>query len=124
MVDPQHFQVFPDHAEYRPVAEVTLPQGVDLITAAINHAREHRQCNLLIDITSLTGFESPSLTTRYYFMEEWAGAARAFVRVAVVAPADMIDPRRFGITVAANNNLTANVFTSATEALAWLRSLP
>ena len=36
----------------------------------------------------------------------------------------MIDPRKFGITVAANNNLTANVFTAATEALAWLRNLP
>ena len=88
------------------------------MTAAINHAREHRQSNLLLDVTSLTGFKSPSLASRFYFMEEWARAARAFVRVAMVAPAAMIDPRKFGITVAANNNLTANVFTSNAEALA------
>jgi hypothetical protein len=42
----------------------------------------------------------------------------------MVAPPQMIDSRKFGVTVAANNNQTADVFTSATEALAWLRSLP
>ena len=32
----------------------------------------------------------------------------------------MLDPDRFGITVARNRGLFANVFTSETEALAWL----
>ena len=74
-----HFQIFPDHAEYRPVAEVTLPQGVEMITTGINYAREQQQTNLLLDVTGLTGFDSPSLAARYYFMEAWARAARALL---------------------------------------------
>ena len=118
------FEILPDHAEYRPVAKVTLEQAVQLVTAAINHAREQQQRNLLLDLTGLTGFESPSLGRRYFFIEEWARAARAYVRVAMVTRPEMIDPQKFGITVAANNSQTFDVFASKNEALAWLRSLP
>ena len=106
------------------MGEVALPELARMITGAINHAREDQQRNLLVDITGLTGFEAPSLASRYFYVEAWARAAHAFVRVAMVAPPRVIDSRKFGVTVAANNNLTADIFTSADEALAWLRSLP
>ena len=118
------FEILPDRAEYRPVAKVTLSEAVEIVTAGINHAREHHQRNLLLDLTGLTGFESPSLGQRFFFIQEWARAARAYVRVAMVARAEMIDPQKFGITVAANNRQTFDVFASKDEALAWMRSLP
>ena len=124
MSDLPGFKTFPDHAEYRPVAELSRHEAFQWITAAINHARETQQQNLLLDITGLTGFESPGLGQRFFYIEEWARAARAYVRVAFVARSEMIDPHKFGITVAANNNLTADIFTSGEEALAWLRGLP
>jgi len=117
------FEILPDHAVYRPAGRVTLEEAIRMVTAAITHAREQQQRNLLIDITGLTGFESPSLARRYFFMEEWARASRAYVRLAMVARPEMIDPQKFGITVAANNSQTADVFASTDEALAWLRRL-
>jgi hypothetical protein len=32
----------------------------------------------------------------------------------------MIDPAKFGVTVAANRGLVSNVFTTEAEAVAWL----
>ena len=76
-VDLPSFQILSDHAAYRPAGRVTLEEGVRMITAAISRARERKQRNLLIDITGLTGFESPGLGRRYFLMEEWARVARA-----------------------------------------------
>jgi len=124
MSDLPGFKIFPDHAEYRPVAELSRHEAFQLITAVINHARGIQQQNLLLDITGLTGFEPPGLGQRYFYIEEWARAARAYVRVAVVARSEMIDAHKFGVIVAANNNFTTDVFTSVEKALAWLRGLP
>jgi hypothetical protein len=115
-------QIFPGHAECRLVACLNLQEAFQLITATIARAREQEISNLLLDITGMTGFAPPSLGQRFYFFEEWARAARARVRVAFVAPAAMIDERKFGITVAANNNFTAEAFTCAEKALAWLQT--
>lgn len=123
MIDFRQFEVFPDHAECRLSAKVSIHEAAQMITAAIVHAREKEQRNLLLDITELFGFEPPGVGQRFFFFEEWARAARARVRVAFVARPEMIDARKFGITVAANNNFTAEAFTSKPEALAWLSGL-
>jgi hypothetical protein len=120
MTESRHFEVFPDHAECRLVGRANLQEAAQMITAAIVHAREQDQRNLLLDITGLTGFAPPGVGQRFFFFEEWARAARARVRVAFVARPEMIDSRKFGITVAANNNFTAEAFTSTAEAMAWL----
>jgi preprotein translocase subunit YajC len=41
----------------------------------------------------------------------------------MVARAEMIDPKKFGVTVAANSGLVGDVFESEEKALAWLRSV-
>ena len=117
------FQIFPDYAEYRPRATVTLDEGVRLATAAIKHAREQEQRKLLLDLSGLTGFESPGLGKRYFVVEEWARAAQGYVSMAVVLRPEMIDPQKFGITVAANNSQVVDVFGTREEALEWLRGL-
>jgi hypothetical protein len=123
MTDSRQFEVFPDHAECRLVATASLHEAAQMITAAIAHAREQGHEDLLLDITELFGFAPPGVGQRFFFFEEWARAARAQVRVAFVSRPEMIDSRKFGITVAANNNFTAEAFTSREEALAWLRGL-
>lgn len=78
--------------------------------------------NLLVVTSDLTGFEPPSIFDRYDFVRKWARVAGGAVRVAMVARPEMIDPRKFGVTVAANHGLIADVFESEDEALAWLLS--
>jgi hypothetical protein len=50
----------------------------------------------------------------------WADEASGGVRLAMVARAEMIDPEKFGVTVAANRGLVSNIFTTELEARAWL----
>ena len=66
-------------------------------------------------------FDSPDIATRYFFIHEWARAAGGCVFVVLVARPEMIDPQKFGVTVAANAGLTSEVFDSEEEARAWLQ---
>jgi hypothetical protein len=122
MNQPERFSVGDSHAEYRPTGRMSLRQAVQLITEAITYARDHQLRNLLIDTTHLTGFPPPSLFDRYFFIKEWAGASRGAVRVVLVARPEMIDAGKFGVMVAANHGLIADVFVSDDEALRWLKA--
>jgi hypothetical protein len=123
MSELEHFEIVGDHAEYRPTGQVTLLQCVKLVASAIACAREQQQPNLLVIMLGLTGFRPPDIATRYFFIKEWARAAGGVVRVAMVVRREMIDPQKFGVIVAANSGLIAEVFESEKEALSWLKSL-
>jgi hypothetical protein len=116
----ENFEIMQDYAVFKPVGPVVLEQAIQLVKSAIIKARESRIHKLLIDITGLTGFDPPSVTARYSLIHEWAQAAGGIVRVAVVAPKEMIDLEKFGGTVAGNVGLHADVFISEVEALTWL----
>lgn len=120
MSELQHFEIVGDHAESRPTGQVSVDQVVQLVTSAIARAREQHIGKLLVDTRGLTGFESPSIIARYYFVRKWAEASGRVVRLALVARPEMVDPQKFGVTVAANLGFIADVFTSEDEALAWL----
>ena len=70
----------------------------------------------------LTGFESPSLSERYFLVEKWARTANGAVRLALVIRPHMIDPQKFGVTVAVNRRLIGDVFVTEASAIAWLDS--
>jgi hypothetical protein len=123
MTNPENFQVQAGIAVFRPSGETTLGQGIEMVTGAINEARQLGIRKLLVVTTGLTGFASPSLGTRYFFIHEWAKTAQGRVSVALVARAEMIDPQKFGVAVANSAGLTTDVFTSEADALAWLRRL-
>jgi hypothetical protein len=123
MSELEHFEMVGDHAEYRPTGQVTQAEMAQMVGSAIDLARERQVRNLLVVITGLAGFESPNIIDRYFFIKEWARAADRFVRVAMVARREMIDPQKFGVTVAANNGMVAEIFESEEAALAWLKSL-
>ena len=119
----KHFEIVDDHAEYRPTGQVSLDKAVQMVAAAIALTREQNLRKLLVVTSGLTGFEPPDIVTRYFFVREWARAADRVVRIAMVARPEMIDPQKFGVTVAANNGLIADVFESEKDALAWLQNL-
>src|SRR5262245_47537520 len=119
-----HFEILKERAVFRPTGQVSsMEQAVELVTAAITFARSLHIRKLLVDISNVTGFESPDVVSRYFYIHEWARAAGGLVRVALVARPEMIDPRKFGSTVAANVGFIADVFTTEEEALNWLQAL-
>jgi hypothetical protein len=105
---------------YRPAGSVWFDKAVALVRAAIAVARSNQARDLLVDTTALTGFPSPDTFQRFLAAVEWAVEAGASLRLAMVARAEMIDPEKFGVTVAANRGLVSNIFTTELEARAWL----
>ena len=116
------FKMLGDHAEYRPTGELSLAQAARLITSGIKFAREHQVKKFMVVTLGIAGFQPPNVIQRYYFIHDWAKASAHSVQVAVVAHPHMIDPQKFGVTVALNIGFTSDVFTSEAEALTWLRS--
>jgi hypothetical protein len=115
-----YFKIQYDYSEYRPTGHVSLDQMTQLVTSALLFAREQQVKNLLVDTSSLTGFNSPPLPERYFFIKAWAKAAGRSVRAAFVALPEMIDEQKFGVTVAENNGFKADIFPKEEEALIWL----
>ncbi len=122
MSELQDFGIVADHAEYRPMGELSLARAIRLITSGIDLARERKLKKLMVSTLGLSGFQPPNVIQRYDFIHEWAKASAYDVHVAVVAHPEMIDPQKFGVTVALNIGFVSNVFTSEDEALTWLRN--
>jgi hypothetical protein len=101
----------------------TFPSGVHLVRDAIAQAHEQRISRLMLVITETTGYDVPSLSMRLATMREWAEAANGFVRLVVVCRPEFIDPHKFGVTMAANFGMQAEVFCSEADGMAWLRQL-
>jgi hypothetical protein len=62
------------------------------------------------------------LADRYFLAEEWAQAAGGKVRVAIVAPSELIHPGKFGMRVANEMGAVADIFTDEAVARKWLLS--
>ena len=105
---------------YRPVGIVSFDEAVALVCAAIEAARRNQVRELLVDTTALTGFPPPKTFSRFLAVVAWANEARGGVRLAIVARAEMIDPNKLGVTIAANRGLESNIFTTEAEARVWL----
>ena len=111
-----------DLALYRPVGFVRFDEVVAGVRAAITFACSIPARDLLVDTTSLTGFPSPDVFQRFLAAVGWAEEAMGRLHLAMVARAEMIDPQKFGVTVAANRGLTSNIFLTEAEARAWLNA--
>ena len=107
---------------FRPHGDSSLIEAVDLITRAIAYCRERCVNRLLVNVTGLTGVPVPSLVDRFLMVEEWAQEAQGMVLVVLVVHAEYIHPEKFGVRVAADFGLAADVYTSETDALKWLLS--
>lgn len=107
-------------AFYRPTGEVTLAKATQLCDQAIAYARDRRVPKLFINAKGLSGFPSPTLAERYFLARQWANTAGGKVQLALVVHQSMIDPEKFGIMVARNVGMNAEVFPEEDTALDWL----
>jgi hypothetical protein len=117
---PERFEIGEGHAIHRPEGSVSFQEAGELLSQAIVYCRENGIRRLLIDTTKLTGFGPIDTAERYTIGERLARAAMAAVKVAMVVRQELLDPARFGITVARNRGLFSNAFTSESEAWEWL----
>jgi hypothetical protein len=111
-----------DYAAFRLTGQYTLEKAVDLVNEAISYCKENDFDRLLVNVTDVTGFPSPTTTERFQFATQWALTAAGRVILAMVAPLELIDPERIGVTMGTNRGLRSEVFTDETEAIAWLCS--
>ncbi len=116
----EYTKIIADCAFSRPAGRVTLAQATTLVAEAILLARSQNVPKLLFNALGLTGFPSPTLAERYFFARRWAAIAQGRVQLALVVESRMIDPERFGVTVARNAGMDAEVFDNEPAALAWL----
>ena len=107
---------------YRPVGEVSFEQAVDMVADAMRHARSLGLADLLANTTRLTGYNAPSVFARYAMATKWAENTGSSLRVALVAPAEIVDPQKIGVLMMQNRGGNGDVFTNETDALAWLDS--
>lgn len=110
------------YAVFRATGETTLEDAVAAVTSAIVSAREQSIKNLLVDIVGLVGFEPPTHGERYLFVTEWANASQGLVRMALIVERRMIDPRKYGVSVAHSLGFAGNVFVTENAAIEWLLS--
>jgi hypothetical protein len=119
---PEFFAIFAGYACFRPVKQVSLDEATELVCTAVAFARENLLGRLLVDITHLTGFDPPTTFDRFKMACQVAGGGGNYVKIAVVAKAEFIDPERFGIAVAQNLGTRAEIFTVEDQAITWLMS--
>lgn len=117
-------KIIGDCAFCRPAGETTLETAVQLVEAALIQTREQKLPKLLFNGQRLTGIRSPSLPDRYFISRQFAAAAQGRVQLALVLERQLIDPEKFGIQVARNSGMQADVFDNEPDALAWLLLRP
>ncbi len=120
------------HVEQKPdYLLITVRGGFDLQSAketsrhSLKLLESHKQSKALVDIRNMTG---PLSTMERYdyatFLAEIHAqhvlATGAPLQVAYVGSESVIDPGRFGETVAANRGVHIKATTEMSEALAWL----
>jgi hypothetical protein len=110
-----------DIGVFRLDGDASLDRAVKDISDAIAAAREAGVRKLLVDSRD-SGLARIGLADRHRMIREWADVGQGMVVVAMLASPGLLDPERFGITVAANFGLVSDVFTAEEPALAWLRS--
>ena len=97
-------------------------QGLlDLLNEALEYAARNGVQAVLVDINDVVG--EPSTAERFEIGEAFAEiqlGKETIVAIAVVGREPLIDPERFGETVALNRCAVGKVFTDMAEAVSWL----
>jgi hypothetical protein len=111
-----------DHVRLTCRGDFCFKDALQMIEAAFAAAINSGRPAVLIDALDLGG--APPTTLERFDMGAYAAKRqhreRKLVRIAVVGEEPMIDPCRFGETVARNRGAMVGVFTDFGEALAWL----
>ncbi|HNQ72365.1 MAG TPA: hypothetical protein PKN95_02015 [Verrucomicrobiota bacterium] len=107
---------------FRPTGDVegaTDAERLKRLTQVVALAHARRIPKLVLNLTGWKGQAMPDLAHRYFIMRELARAARGAVKVAFVLPPQLIG-EGFGVLVGINAGMMNRMFTTESEALAWL----
>src|SRR4051794_34368888 len=85
-----NFEIVGTRGFYRPSAQVTFEQAVDMVAQAMHTARELGLADLVANTTGFTGFTPPSVFARYSMATKWAANSGSTLRVALVARPEFI----------------------------------
>lgn len=107
------------------------PSLIDEFTSQIIEAcKKHQPSNLLVDFRKVEGqmstmdrYNLSSVASKKYLDEKLTGKVSS-CRFAFLGNHPLVDPKKFGETVAVNRGLNVKVFTEIKEALAWLEVKP
>jgi hypothetical protein len=121
---PEQLEVTANYCRFRPANTVSIVESVESVTRAIAFCRDQKISKLLVDASGSKQLGPPTLEDRFWMVEGWAQASGGMVIVAMVSPPKLIHPQKFGVRVAADFGLKGDVFTSESEALAWLLAQP
>lgn len=97
---------------------ITLPRARSLLDAIFLLSAKRKTSRVLVEGRGVTG--ALSTLDRYEFGAHAARGVGIVDRMAIVAPASMIDPEKFGVRVARNRGFTVDVFGDLDKALRWL----
>jgi hypothetical protein len=101
--------------------EQAMSRAAERVTEALIYARENGIRQLLADALTATFIGESAPAAIYFRVQEWARAADGFVKLALLFPqSGRPETRSFGLTVAANSGLIAEIFHSEAEAREWL----
>lgn len=100
-------------------SERSFDEVIERLAQFVVQLRQEGRPDVLLDATAAT-FAVPALADRARMVRRWAEAAEGRVRIAVVAPAEFIDAERFGVVMARNAGLAAEVFEQESDAREWL----
>jgi len=120
MTGVKDFECVGTRAYYRPVAQVTFEQALDLMAVALKKARELGLVDIVVNTFGLTGIQQPTVFGRYSLATKVVECAGSSLRVAFVSPQDLIDPQKIGRLMMQNRGVDVDVFPNEPEALAWL----
>ena len=108
------------YAICRLCAVVSFQDGVELLAQAIELAVKNKVTKLLLDTRSLTGFPPPDTFDRYVLGQRCAESSGGVIKVALLAREELLDPERFGLTVARNRGAHVEAFAIEEDAVKWL----
>lgn len=105
---------------FRMAATTRLELAVEAVSAALVQARNSGLDGLMVVVPE-SGMAPPSVAEHVGMVRRWADLAGGRLRLALVAPASLMDPERLGVVAARGFGLDGNSFLREDEALAWLR---
>lgn len=117
--------VEPDHVRLRCSGDYSLEEAKRVFRSAIDAALESSMARVLVDVRGVSG--PVRAMDRYEIAVSVADYVRAealgkISKLAVAGHEPLIDPSRFGETVAVNRGVNAKIFFDVDEALVWLLS--
>jgi hypothetical protein len=121
MTVPSDLQIEDGMAILRFTGDHVMSRAAERVTEALIYAREHGIGQLLADASTATFVGETAPAAIYFRVQEWARAADGFVKLALVFPdSGRGESRSFGLNVAANSGLIAQIFHTEREAREWL----